>query len=121
MEQFFSYFCIPFALSHSFLCHIQIIWHTFSSNTCLQPNFHQTLYYCGITLPNEMLNRYYYYNILDCICIYNYYFILASFTKLRFKMFYTKVCSLLEWCFIISMEVSNDHSHLKCRGFAGSH
>ena len=32
-----------------------------------------------------------------------------------------KVCSLQEWCFIISIEVSSDHSQLRCTGFAGSH
>ena len=32
-----------------------------------------------------------------------------------------KVCSLLEWSFIISIAVSSDHSQLRCRGFAGSH
>ena len=32
-----------------------------------------------------------------------------------------KVCSLLEWCFVISIEVSSDHSQLRCTGFAGSH
>ena len=31
------------------------------------------------------------------------------------------VCSLLEWCFIISIGVSSDHSQLKCTGFAGTH
>ena len=29
----------------------------------------------------------------------------------------TKVCSLLEWCFVISIEVSSDHSQLRCTGF----
>ena len=33
----------------------------------------------------------------------------------------SKVCSLSEWCFIISIGVSSDHSHLRCMGFAGSH
>ena len=33
----------------------------------------------------------------------------------------SEVCSLLEWCFIISVGVSSDHSHLRCTGFAGSH
>ena len=32
-----------------------------------------------------------------------------------------KVCFLLEWCFIISVEVCSDHFQLKCTGFAGSH
>ena len=27
----------------------------------------------------------------------------------------------LEWCFVISIEVSSDHSQLRCTGFAGSH
>ena len=31
-----------------------------------------------------------------------------------------QVCSLLEWCFIISIGVSGDHSQLRCTGFAGS-
>ena len=34
---------------------------------------------------------------------------------------FPKVCSLLEWCFIISTGVSGDHSQLMCTGFAGSH
>ena len=29
----------------------------------------------------------------------------------------SKVSSLLEWCLIISIEVSGDHSQLRCRGF----
>ena len=33
---------------------------------------------------------------------------------------FLKVCSLLEWCFIISIGVSSDHSHLRCTCFAGS-
>ena len=33
----------------------------------------------------------------------------------------SKVCSLLEWSFIISIAVSSDHSQLRCTGFAGSH
>ena len=33
----------------------------------------------------------------------------------------TKVCSLLEWCFINSVGVSGDHSQLRYTGFAGSH
>ena len=33
----------------------------------------------------------------------------------------TEVCSLLEWCFIISIGVSSDHSQLRCTGFAGGH
>ena len=33
----------------------------------------------------------------------------------------TKVCFLLEWCFIISVGVSSDHSQLRCTGIAGSH
>ena len=32
-----------------------------------------------------------------------------------------KVCSLLEWCFNISVGVSSDSSQLRCTGFAGSH
>ena len=46
---------------------------------------------------------------------------------LYFKQFYqcegcqTKVCSLLEWSFIISIGVSSDHSQLRCMGFPGSH
>ena len=32
-----------------------------------------------------------------------------------------KVCSLLEWCFIISKGVSSDHSQLRCTGSAISH
>ena len=37
------------------------------------------------------------------------------------KLFDNKVCSLLEWSFIISIAVSNDHSQLRYTGFAGSH
>ena len=33
----------------------------------------------------------------------------------------TKVCSLLEWCFIISIGVSSDHSQLRCTSFTGGH
>ena len=33
----------------------------------------------------------------------------------------SKIRSLLEWCFIISIEVSIDYSQLSCTGFAGSH
>ena len=29
-----------------------------------------------------------------------------------------KVCSLLEWCFIVSIEVPSDHFQLRCKGFA---
>ena len=32
-----------------------------------------------------------------------------------------KVCSLAEWCFMISKRVSGDHSQLRCTGFAGSY
>ena len=32
-----------------------------------------------------------------------------------------KVCFLLEWCFIISVEVCSGHFQLKRTGFAGSH
>ena len=32
-----------------------------------------------------------------------------------------KVSSLLEWCFIMSVEVSSDYLQLRCMGFAGSH
>ena len=37
----------------------------------------------------------------------------------HFNLF--KVCSLSEWCFIISIAVPGDHSHLRCTGFAGGH
>ena len=36
-------------------------------------------------------------------------------------LYSTKVCSLSEWCFIVSTGVSSDHSQLRCTGFAGSH
>ena len=29
--------------------------------------------------------------------------------------------TLIEWCFVISIEVSSDHSQLRCMGFDGSH
>ena len=32
-----------------------------------------------------------------------------------------KVCSLLEWCFMISIEVTGDHSQIRCTGFAVNH
>ena len=47
--------------------------------------------------------------------------------RFSFKQFYqcegchSKVCSLLEWLFIISIWVSSDRSQLRCMGFAGSH
>ena len=44
----------------------------------------------------------------------------AGMVGLRGDAFF-KVCSLLEWCFIISIGVSSDHSQLRCRGFVGSH
>ena len=41
----------------------------------------------------------------------------------RIKLYLSKVCTLLEWWLIISVEVSSDsdHSQLRCLGFAGSH
>ena len=37
------------------------------------------------------------------------------------NMYLSKVYSILEWCFVISVGVSSDHSQLRCTGFAGSH
>ena len=33
----------------------------------------------------------------------------------------SKVCSLSEWSFIISVAVSSDHFQLRCTDFVGSH
>ena len=48
-----------------------------------------------------------------------YVLLLTLFTMGYFKN--TEVCSLLEWCFIILIGVSSDHSQLRCTDFAGSH
>ena len=47
--------------------------------------------------------------------------VFQQFLKLLRDNAKCKVCSLLEWCFIISIGVSGDHSQLRCTGFAGSH
>ena len=49
-------------------------------------------------------------------------YVITDFGSLgRLRKLKTEVCSLLEWCFIISIGVSSDHSQLRCTGFAGSH
>ena len=44
-----------------------------------------------------------------------------SIVKNELRDMVSKVCSLLEWCFIISVGVSSETSHLRCTGFAGIH
>ena len=42
----------------------------------------------------------------------------SSSVDFDIQAFCSKVCSLLKWCFIISIEVSGDHSQLRYTGFA---
>ena len=53
---------------------------------------------------------------------YPYVVLLCMFLAISLTVLFqiTKVCSLLEWSFIISIAVSSDHSQLRCTGFAGS-
>ena len=46
---------------------------------------------------------------------------MTNFPPLLFVSVQLKSVFLLEWCFIISIEVSSDHFQLMCTGFSGSH